>query len=56
MDSGMDIVNVVGSGSIGVEIDLEQLAATVAVHEVRYNPETHPIEIDRFGFDWHSIF
>lgn len=32
----------VGSGSIGVEVDLQQLAASADVFEVRYDPEKHP--------------
>ena len=47
----MEVVNIVGSGAIGVEIDLQALAATASVHETRYDPGSHPGLYLRFTED-----
>lgn len=47
----VEIVNVVGSGSLGVELDLEELTDDIGEPLVGYDPEKHPGMYLRFEED-----
>lgn len=47
----MDIVNIVASGDIGRELDIETLSTELGTYETEYNPETFPGLLIRFKED-----
>ncbi|WP_115891830.1 TATA-box-binding protein [Haloferax sp. Atlit-48N] len=47
----VEIVNIVGSGALDVELDLERLADDIGDPVARYNPDNYPGMYLRFGED-----
>lgn len=47
----VSIVNVVGAGTLGVEIDLSAVEGEITAQTARYDPETHPGLYLRFTTD-----
>lgn len=47
----VEVVNMVGSGSLGVELDLETLSADIGQPRARYNPDKYPGMYMRFDED-----
>lgn len=51
MSSEIEIVNVVASGSLPVELDLQQVATDIGEPVAKYDPEKYPGMYLRFGDD-----
>lgn len=49
--SNLEVVNVVGSGALGIELDLERLATDIGEPNAKYDPDKYPGMYLRFNGD-----